>query len=115
MLRWSIALRDRSSSASGPLLCHRARLLPVAQGRMKTAHKTLEMKDKEGLGEHSMAGERDAAAKGNGWVIDWYRKAGEDQGSQLASPGSTGMHHLAHLKAHLPLHTTTPMPIGDIA
>lgn len=55
-----------------------------------------------------MAGECDAVAKGNGWVIDWCRKAAEDQGSQLASPGSTGMHHLTHLKAHLSLHTPAP-------
>lgn len=71
---------------------------------MKTACKTLE---KEDLGEHSMAGECDTVAKGNGWVIDWCREAEEDQ-EELASPGSTGMHHLTHLKAHLSLHTTTP-------
>lgn len=50
--------------------------------------------------------------EGDGWVKDWYRKAAKEQGSQVASPGSTGMHRLALLGAHLPLHTALPCPQG---
>lgn len=38
-------------------------------------------------------------------VKDWCRKAAKEQGSQLASPGSTGMKVPAQLRVSPSLHT----------
>lgn len=51
--------------------------------------------------------------KVNGWVIDWCRKAAEDQGSQLASPGSIASLHSSQSPC-VPTHHST-LPTGDTA